>query len=57
MAGDITKAEVKDFVEAAHSDLPKVQRLLSSYAKESRYFVPTWARISVTLWQSVSKFW
>jgi len=30
---------------------------LSSHAKESRYFVPTCARISVTLWQSVSKFW
>ena len=30
--------------------------LLSSHAKESRYFVPTCARISVTLWQSVSKF-
>ena len=29
---------------------------LSSHAKESRYFVPTCARISVTLWQSVSKF-
>jgi len=30
--------------------------LLSSHAKESRYFVPTCARISLTLWQSVSKF-
>ena len=30
--------------------------VLSSHAKESRYFVPTCARISVTLWQSVSKF-
>ena len=30
---------------------------LSSHAKESRYFVPTCARISATLWQSVSKFW
>ena len=29
---------------------------LSSHAKESRYFVPTCARISVTLRQSVSKF-
>ncbi len=31
MAGSITitKAEVKDFVEAAHGDLPKVQRLLA----------------------------
>ena len=32
-------------------------RFLSSHAKESRYFVPTCARISVTLRQSVSKFW
>jgi len=30
---------------------------LSSHAKESRYLVPTCARIAVTLWQSVSKFW
>ena len=30
--------------------------LLSSHAKESRYFVPTCARISLTLRQSVSKF-
>jgi len=29
MAGSITKAEVKDFVEAAHGDLAKVQRLLA----------------------------
>ena len=29
---------------------------LSSHAKESRYFVPTCARISLTLRQSVSKF-
>ena len=30
---------------------------LSSHAKESWYLVPTCARIAVTLWQSVSKFW
>ena len=30
--------------------------MLSSHAKEIRYFVPTCARISLTLWQSVSKF-
>lgn len=29
MAEGVTKAEVKDFVEAAHADLPKVQRLLA----------------------------
>lgn len=29
MAGDTIKAEIKEFVEAAHGDLPKVQRLLA----------------------------
>ena len=33
-----------------------IQAKLSSHAKEIRYFVPTCARISVTLRQSVSKF-
>ncbi len=28
MADSITKAQVKDFVEAAHGDLPKVQQML-----------------------------
>ena len=41
----------KKFTEA----LPYV--ILSSHAKESWYFVPTWARIAVTLRHSVSKVW
>ena len=34
-----------------------LKKELSSHAKESWYLVPTCARIAVTLWQSVSKFW
>ena len=46
-------------VSEAEDEIPHVafRGILSSHAKESRYFVPTCARISATLWQSVSKFW
>ena len=42
---------------ATESRHPALMQQLSSHAKESRYFVPTCAKISVTLWQSVEKSW
>ena len=48
-------AAVSKLVEAYPGGTDMHVAQLSSYAKESRYFVPTCARISVTLWQSVSK--
>jgi len=42
-------------VSAAAEPRPSFFALLSSHAKESRYFVPTFARMPMTLWQSVGK--
>ena len=52
----LEKAFCPPFSPLVHWQTEGGAQRLSSHAKESRYFVPTCARISVTLPQSVSKF-